>query len=407
MADQTKNKNAMKTAMTFLALCLLFYAAPAQKTPENYTLYGAGEGREVRLLFPPEKWEEDLAGFVIKRREGAAPWQVLHVGTIRPYIAKDKPLVNVVRHPEYLAYITKKRDQKIEEGSLNEVSPEVFLKSIKEEQMYAGVKVFLARDFDLAVLAGFGLIDGSIEKDRVYTYGLFPVFGERPEEAPASTYLYDPEKPEDYSLKNTVSSATRQGKTLKLHWEVDVREYEDKIALNGFNIYRSIGEGKEEKLNEHPVWMKKKEGKGQIFFDDALPKDSLKRVYTLRPVTVFNTEAPGSKLEYKPVASNEGPPAPPILKTSSVGEDYDRGVRLSWEYSEGGPDETSHLYVERRADLSVPWQKVSGDFSSETTYWDDPTGLVAGAIYHYRLTVVLQNDALLWSKPVYVSKKKD
>ncbi|MDH5604056.1 MAG: fibronectin type III domain-containing protein [Cyclobacteriaceae bacterium] len=395
----------MKSIIITSILTLAFTHTYPQARPE-YLLLGIGYQQEVRLTFLPEQWPENLSGFVIKRKEPNGPWKDLHEDMIAPYIAADKPLVNVVRHDVFHEYITRKRDRKISDGSLNTVDRKVFLESLHDENVYKSVKLFITRDFDLSVLAGFGLVDGSIIPGKTYEYGLFPILDGKVSDQPVKTLSISPETDRPVMLYKTTGNYTQSGKTVKLHWEIDREEYERSNILNGFNVHVNIPEQGVIKLNDHPIWMKTEEDKGHVYLEDKIVNDTLRRTYLLKAVTIFNTETGVHALEFAPEKTSPFPVHPPLLEATTLGENYSSGVRLSWVIAPEITGQIEHVFLEKKETLGGTWQKITENLPVTALSHDDITGMKFNTNYYYRLSIILKASGVVWSKSIYVSKKK-
>ena len=396
----------MKSIVIPLILVLVLSTRAYSQAPTEYHLLGVRYQQEVRLTFLPELWPENLSGFIIKRKEPNSPWKDLHEDMIAPYIAPDKPLVNVVKQDVFHEYISRKRDRKISDGSLHAADRKFFLESLRDENSYKSVKLFITRDFDISILAGFGLVDGSITTGKAYEYGLFPILDGKMTDQPVKTLSIAPETDHPVFLAKTTGTYTHGGRTVKLHWEIDREEYERSNILNGFNIHvNTPGQGIT-KLNEHPIWMKTEEDKGHVYLEDNIVNDTLERTYLLKAVTIFNTETAVHAIEFTPEKTSPVSLHPPLLEASPLGENYSSGVRLTWQISPEITSQVQHVFLEKKENLGGTWQKITRDLPVTTLSHDDTTGMKFNTNYYYRLSIILKASGVIWSKSIYVSKKK-
>ena len=393
----------MKKPMIITLILQVAIMSYAQQSP--YIFYGEKTSKDVRLIFIPESWPQGVRGFIImKKTNSNTPWVNLHEGVLIPEISKEKALTNVVNYTAYLQHLTIKRDSLIDHKKLNTIDKNTFATALEDEQTYRAIRLFIGRDFDIALIAGLAIIDGQSNGEETL-YGLFPITKEdKPGSAPVKTIQFNDGEPPLYALETT-NKSKQAGNKVALHWEINEESYAKNKVFNGFNIYRSQDNAPTLKLNKTPIWMKNDNGMGNIYFDDEIQgKEPVTYYYEIRAVTLFNTEFTAGSFSIT-TKKTDSFAQPPDLQEESIGANYNDGVRLYWQAMTG--TEVQKQFIERKETLAGVWENITGDMNKETDTYQDQSSLKEGTQYFYRLSVILGDGRMVRSKTVYISKKKD
>jgi hypothetical protein len=406
-----KKKYTMQIRILFF---ILFLSISSQLLAQdnNFLLFGEGREDVVRLFWTPKTWPDNLTGFDVKRRvvnnRNKGDWQLLNATVIFPESSLTKDISNVEKNPAQQQRLVEKRQQLITDKTLFEIPNEKYIELVKDKNNLIGLSIALGRDYDIALLSGFGLVDRNIPEAKGYEYGLFPRFNDVSVEAPVSTYTWEyGSKPETVVKMEASYKVGKSKKQIEVTWVVDVKSYKEHKTLNGFNIYRKSDNTGTKKLNDTPIWINTKEDKGILFYKDTDINDSTVYTYSAVPVTIFNTEWSGVEMELN-LADTPKEIEPPKLDDKSQGSNSKREFLFEWDFKAENEKFIEGFVMERKKQKDSLFISVSNILpASQRSFIDNQLPAPDGNYYHYRLSAVVKEGTNLWSNRILIYNKEN
>ena len=168
-----------------LILSVISYTLTAQK----YELQGEGKNSSIKMYWTVDKWPANLKGFEIKRKLNKGEWQIF-TGKIYPAISLSDDLSNRVKDNNVRLALLSQGIAVMKENDLSIMTNAQMLTFVKNEAGLKAVNERLKKDIKVAVIAGFGAVDGPLLTGKTYEYGLFPIDGVIRSE-PVASYFYE------------------------------------------------------------------------------------------------------------------------------------------------------------------------------------------------------------------------
>jgi len=280
----------MKNFILLLILTASVFTAGANKI-EARLLGESQDGKTVKLMWFLKKWDKDLIGFNIKRKDKDNNWVTINDNLIVPEVSMDRNLQNVENNTFELLRLKSKLKGLIDAGTLKTSTNEEFANSLLQnaDTMKVMTQSF-GKDFDLALLTGFGITDRNVEV-QVEQYALFLVRNDRGEDKnPTATFNWSTGTKTNLNPEIKIFSIpTNQG--TQLVWNLPFKSMETLHAA-GFNVYKRINEAWV-KINDIPVTEFNNVKNGYTFYDNNSNGEVM---YAVSLATMFNNE--GNKKAY-------------------------------------------------------------------------------------------------------------
>ncbi|MDH5382697.1 MAG: hypothetical protein OEW75_17715, partial [Cyclobacteriaceae bacterium] len=330
--------------------------------PQNLTttLYAEYDKNTIKLAFLPDFWPQGLNSYYIRQKINGE-WLNLHSEKISPRI-EYKSSIKTLSDPEFRNKRNKieaKRDSLIDLGQLKEIRSEVLITALSDPTQAMAIQMFLSRDFDLLLASGLGFQFNLDPKST--EIALFNSDTAYPQ--PLASLVLKDVLPVEYSLPIT-SSIKRTGKNIEVKWQVPVAEYDRWKVLIGFNIYRKE-EGVLDKINSVPIWMNRSDSLGFLYHKEKLKTDSLEVEYSIRPVSLFNSEGKSTKIISTPSTEKSGK----VIYDISIENHPDTGFP-SLKWSTDKPSEM--LTIETKEGSAKPWLELISINASAKEFHDIP-----------------------------------
>lgn len=379
--------NKILTIILFISS--VAYQAAAQQNP-TWNLYGEGNGNEVRLLWTAGEWNDSLQGMIVKRRiySGNTPgkWEVLTKPALVPLLSATKNLSNVSNDAAVVAALkTKMTAQAAEFASMDSVSFHKFISNRGGLTMFS---FSIAKDYDRALMSGFGFYDKKITATAGTTveYGLFGSRTEGGESPMLASIQWKAGNKPAYKIQATTSIKGNKTKnTIHAEWKVTTASFKAPIVLQGFYIDR-VENGIHTRLTKSPIWPNTAKETFPIFIDDKIDA-SKKYTYELIPVSIFGYESTSLVLVYDPLMV----PGVFAVTATSTYKEGDKDIVLNWSLPVESERYVQHYVVEERVTY-ITYKTLKDSLSKVKTYtikYDSARNYPAH--YEFRVTAVLKD----------------
>jgi hypothetical protein len=325
-----------------ISIFTLAIMLPMMAQQDTYPLSGEGDENVVKLFWLPTEWPENLEGFLIKRRKvkgtKAGDWQLVSPTLIIPECSLTKDLSNVEPDAQRQVELQAKLQSYLSGNTsitLKERSREIFINFIQEEpERLSAYSMFYYRDFDIALMHGFALIDRNVPKAKVWEYGLFRVLTDGREEL-VNDYSWEYGTKPDIEIPMKVSSrARRKNKVVNIEWKFNSADFFENPEIAGFNMYRKVNDGDYTKINDELITVLQGGTQKVILSHRDTDIDS-GNVYTfaMAPVSLFNTPGTMVSIEFD---LEEVPGDIPEMDFSLVKNEEEKvretGVKMNWSF---------------------------------------------------------------------------
>lgn len=379
--------NKILTIILFIS-SFAYQSLAQQRT--GWEIYGEGNGNEVRLLWTAGEWNDSLQGMIVKRRiySGTTPgkWEILTKPAIVPLLSATKNLSNVSNDAAIVAALKNKMTaQAAEFASMDSVSFHKFITNRGGLTMFS---FSIAKDYDRALMSGFGFYDKKITATSGTTveYGLFGSRTDGGESNMLASFQWKAGNKPAYKLKATTSIKGNKTKnTIHAEWQVTTASFKAPIVLQGFHIDR-VENGIRTRLTKSPIWPNTAKETFPIFIDDKTDA-SKKYTYELIPVSIFGYESSPLVLVYDPLQV----PGVFAVTATTTYKEGDTDIVLSWALPAESERYVQHYVVEERITY-ITYKTLKDSLSKVKTHtikYD--TTREYPAHYDFRITAVLKD----------------
>lgn len=371
----------MKRILFTLVLYLFFAPMLHAQSQDVSLLLQSPDGKTVKLMWFFKKWDSNLTGFDIKRKDEGGSWQKLNKSAIMPEISRTRDLSVVEPDNAELQRIKNKLETFLSSKKLKEIDNKTYLQNLaKDEKAVQGVAVMIALDYDVALINGFAFVDRSIRKGGRYEYALFAE-GTNKMLAQASWKYGD--KPSLDIISDIRTKNTAKKNLLQLLWASDPEKIKSS-SIAGFNVYR---DGK--KLNPAPVMAANNKQMTEFNWLDTV-KIQEEHSYEVSAVTIFGIEGDRKAYQHNPDEHPAEHVAAEIGEITSEGDNFQNGIRVNWTFPKDAERFIKGFVIDK-ANLPAEFKKA-GDINSATdkSYVDKTPSAVASYI-KYRITVLYKD----------------
>lgn len=366
------------------------YQSFAQQSNSAWNLYGEGNGNEVRLYWTAEQWTDTLQGMIVKRRiyTGTTPgkWEVLTKPAIVPLLNANKNLSNVSNDAAVVAALKNKLNA--EAAELAKMDSATFHAFITNRGGLTMFSFSIAKDYDRALLSGFGFYDKKIPASAGTTveYGLFGSRTEGGETALLASFQWKAGNKSAYKLQATTSIKGNKSKnTIHAEWKITTASFKAPIVLQGFHIDR-VENGVRTRLTPSAIWPNTAKETFPIFIDDKADA-SKKYTYELIPVSIFGYESTPVPLVYDPLMV----PGTFTITVTPTYKEGDKDIVLNWTLPLESERYVQHYVVEERLTY-ITYKTIKDSLSKVKTFtikYD--TARNYPNRYEFRITAVLKD----------------
>ncbi len=327
----------------FLILFSFSVVLPAFNQTDKYPLIGEGNSDEVRLMWLPGSWPENLNGFLIKRRKikgnKTGNWELVSEKVILPGCSLNKDFNNVEPDIEQQKALKQKLENYLsgnQDINLKQRTKDDFISSIRSNSDYMSFySMIYYRDFDIALMHGFALIDRNVPKAKTWEYGLFLVNIDGSEEL-VNTFSWDYGSRPNIDIPMQMKyKAKRKNKAVHLEWSFKSTDYFDNDKIAGFNMYKKVNDNNFIKLNDKIITVIQggTEEVSVKYYDKNIDTGNV-YLYALAPVSLFKNEGKMQTIKYDVAeVPNEFPDIILNINKKDSLSIRVNGVELSWDLS--------------------------------------------------------------------------
>lgn len=361
----------MKTTLIVFASLLITQVSYAQGDHANL-LVQSPDGRTVKLVWFINKWNNDITGFDIKRKEGLKDWVKLNTEPIMPGVSVKKKFSVVNDDKEEESSLKAKLYKLLSAHMLEEIDNEPFVQQLKsDDKAVQAVSKMITYDYDVALIMGFGFVDHSPKMKTNYQYGVFITGTNRLLDSVKWNYGQIPDL-------NAVQEITTRGNAgsngILLMWRADM----DKIRsgdIAGFNVYR---EGI--RLNEVPVTMLSSKEPSEFVWNDASANGAVPTQYSVSAQSVFGIEGIIYPYVYDPADHPTGYRQSVVNEIIALGFYFKDGINVKWSFPKEDQRFIKGFYIEKD-NMPEGYKRVSGLLDpAARTFTDKSPSPVSGYI---------------------------
>lgn len=289
----------MKKVIILIVLFLGLVAKTTYSQQNSLTLSGEGNTDHVKLFWYPNSWDSQAVGFKIKRRVipangGNSEWNLLSKSTIIPACSKNKSYFNVTNLSDKASQL-KQRFEDLVNGTvphikLREMHAEEYSQILIDEMSRDLISIIFYKDFDIALIHGFGYIDYDIPKDQHYEYGVFVIYKNGKEELSA---IYNWEYGQKDQLEVPMQATykfKKSNKSVRINWAFNSDYYFNNKKIAGFDIFKSVGNNDFIKINSDRILVDKDHNNMSFIKHlETNIDETLKYKFAVAPISLFNT----------------------------------------------------------------------------------------------------------------------
>jgi hypothetical protein len=371
----------MKLFLLFLSFFSSLTRLSAQYENANL-LAQSQDGKTVKLVWFLKRWEKDITGFDIKRRDGIKDWVKLNSEPILPEINYSKRL-SVVETDETEQSAAKAKLYKLLESKkvVETEYDSLLLQLNADNKTLQDLMALAAGDYDMALMTGFAYVDHSVTKKQDYVYGVF---------INGTNTLLDSviwnygQIPDLNAVKEITSKADKKVKGIHIIWTGDIDKMRGADVV-GFNIYR---EGI--RLNSSPITASNNKDIPEVTWFDSLANNGLMNHYSISAESLFGIEGIIKSYTYNPADHPDFYDKPEVKEVTPLGYYFKEGINVKWAFPKEAERFIKGFYLEKN-NMPGGYSLVSPLLDpSSRTFTDKSPSLVTGYI-SFKITA-LYND---------------
>ncbi len=367
---------------TFIVFFLL-QACVAAGQPPAVLAGESADGKTVRLLWFLSKWDGTISGFEIKRRQAGGPWQPLHTKPVIPEISLAKTYENVDRSVAEQNRLRLKLQGLIRSKQVKQLPATDFRQWLSSgDKALQELNAVLASDYDLALAAGFALVDRTAAPGFGFDYGLFAAGSTN--SGPLALYSWM--SGTQAKLTPPVALTARpfaKNNTVQLQWTLDTTSKKG-LVVAGYHVYKRIATAWKQ-LNTAPVAGSNNQ---TVFtwFDRTTPATQ-NATYAVALQTVFGNRGDKQLYNYRAAENLATLPAPQLSDVAVA----DNGFHLAWTFPEDKEPLLDGFTVEK-GQPSGDWQAVIRRLPASQRRVMEQSPSAPGRSIPFRVKAIYKNE---------------
>ncbi len=369
----------------FTLVAILFSVTIVVGQSEQASLLAQSpDGKNVKLVWFLKKWNSDIAGFDIKRKDGLQDWVKLNKEPIVPGISMKKSLQSSGLNKNEESVLKARLYKLLATRELRETDNTYLQKLSSDDKALQSIMDMVARDYEIALISGFAYTDHTITKKTDYQFGLFVAGTDRLLAKVSWNYGEIP----DLSMVTEITSkATTKTKGIQVIWSANL----DKMKMAdvaGFNIYR---EGI--RLNSAPI--KAEAGKDPAefsWYDKSAGSDGQVR-YSISAESIFGIEGIIRSYTYDPADHPAEYKEAEVTEVNSLGYYFKEGISVKWNFPKDYEHFVKGYYVEKD-NLPAGYTRVSTLLDPDTRSFIDKTPSPVSGYVRFNV-ITVYNDRTL------------
>ena len=370
---------------SILAILILFGSHYLFAQRDNVSLLAQSpDGKLVKLVWFFKSWNSDITGFDIKRKEGLQDWVKLNTAPILPEVSAKKKLNVVEPDKNEVSRVRAKMYKMLSAKKLTAIDHNEFLEQLnKDYKMVEVLSEKLSRDYDLALIYGFGFVDRSIKRKTNYEYGVF-IQGT---DILLDSVLWNYGEIPDLDAVTKITSKSLPGvKGIQVSWTADVSKMRGNF-IAGFNIYRQGI-----RLNSLPVVAKGKNA-AEFTWNDKTANSEAPSQYSISAQSIFGIEGIIKSYTYNPAEHPEEYEKAEVTEVTALGFYFKDGIRVKWNFPQGYFHFIKGFYIEK-ANLPEGYKTISPMLDTTSLTFIDKTPSPVEGYVSFRVNAIYNDETV-------------
>lgn len=367
----------------FTFLCLLFCSHILFAQRDNVSLLvQSADGKNVKLVWFFKTWSKDVTGFDIKRKDGLQDWVKLNTEPIIPELTQKKNLKIVEADELEEGRVKAKLYKMITGHKISAMAKDEFLQMLNTDDKAAqALTGLMEKDYDLALMSGFGFVDHSITKKTNYQYGLF-IQGTN---TLLDSVLWNYGQIPDLNVVNDITAkGTTSANGIQVIWNADLMKMRAG-DVTGFNIYR---EGI--RLNSTPILPVNTKDPTEFTFFDRAANGANPNLFSISAESIFGIEGIIKSYAYNPEDHPAEYVKPVVNEINSLGYYFKEGINIKWTFPKESERFLKGFYIEKD-NMPEGYVRVSGLLDSSARSYIDHTSSPVSGYIRFR-AIAVYND---------------
>jgi hypothetical protein len=342
------------------------------------------DGKKVMLLWLLSKWDGDITGFDIKRKDGIDGWVKLNSQPIMPGISmkKDPAIVNADK--EEVNKLKARLFKLLTSRKLSETENAGYLQSLANDKALHDMNDMMLHDYEIAQMNGFAYIDYTATKKTDYQYGVF-IQGTDIMLAKAS-WNYG-EIPDMNTVKEITSKRGAGTTGVRVMWNADVNKMKA-ANVAGFNIYRQGI-----RLNDFPIMATGTGDPSEFAWDDRSANGAYPIQYSISAESIFGIEGIIRSYTYDPANHPDEYRKAEVTEVTPMGYYFKEGINVKWNFPKEYERFIKGFYLEKN-NMPGSYVRVSPLIEPAARTYTDKTPSSVSSYIRYRV-VAVYNDRTL------------
>jgi len=364
-------------------VCLLFVTTSLFAQQDNvHLLLQSADGKTVKLIWFIKKWDKNITGFDIKRKDGLDNWVKLNSEPIVPEVSRKKKLSIVESDKGQEARLKAKLTEMIAGREMIEIAGTDYMQRLAtDDKAVQDLAIMLAHDYDLALINGFGFIDHTITKKIRYQYGLFIQGTNTLLDTIAWRYGQTP----DMNVVRNITSKAMLGKRgIHVTWNADLAKMKA-ADVAGFHIYKSGI-----RLNTIPIIALNNNDLSEFSWDDKTANSGEPVEYSVSAESIFGIEGIITSYKYDPADHPIDYKKSVITDVTSLGYYFKDGISVKWTFPKEQEPFIKGFYLEKD-NMPVGFRQVTGLLGPSARSVVDTSASKADGYMRFRV-VAVYND---------------
>ncbi len=340
------------------------------------------DGKNVKIAWFIKKWNSDITGFDVKRKEGLQDWVKLNKEPILPGISMKKNLSATGVDKNEENKLKARLFKLLASRKLKETEISALLQKLStDEKALKNMMDMMARDNEIALMNGFAFTDHTITNKTDYQYGLFI---QGTDKLLARTSWNYGEIPDLNMVTEITSKATTKSKGVQIIWNADLSKMKAGYVA-GFNIYRQGI-----RLNNDPVLSVNYKDASEFTWNDKSANSNTPIQYSIGAESIFGIEGIIRSYTYDPADHPAEYKLSEVTEVNSNGYYFKEGISVKWAFPKEYERFIKGLYVEKD-NLPAGYKRVSELLGPSVRSFIDKTPSPVTAYVRFRI-VALYND---------------
>ena len=376
---------------TFTILFLLVLNGPLLFGQYNNVnlLAQSPDGKTVKLAWFVTKWNSEITGFDVKRKEGLQKWVKLNAEPILPEISLQKKISVVEAEPQAESMIKSKLFKLIATHKITAIDHDSYVKNfMTNDKALRDLSDMIAQDYDLALISGFAYVDHTVSRKTAYQYGVFIAGTDVMLDSVLWSYGQIPDL---NTVTGITSQATKGGLGIHIMWDADLNKIKS-ADVAGFNIYR---EGI--RLNSTPITSANSKDKSEFIWYDRSANCAWPIQYSISAESIFGIEGIIKSYNYNPDDHPAEYKKTAITRVASLGYYFKDGIEVQWNFPKEYERFLKGFSVEKD-NMPGGYRQVSPLLDPSARVFVDKSESPVSAYIRLRVNAVFADKTIAWGR---------